>query len=52
MVTEAMAKEGLPLDRALVLAKRRLGDGVPESVIASLQDWYMARLDHVVREHA
>jgi len=52
MVTEAMAKEGLPLDRALVVAKRRLGDDVPESVIASLKDWYMARLDHVVREHA
>jgi hypothetical protein len=52
MVTEAMATEGLPLDRALAVAKRRLGDGVPESVIASLRDWYMARLDHVVRDHA
>ncbi|MGM0743535.1 MAG: hypothetical protein ACQEVT_18415 [Pseudomonadota bacterium] len=52
MVTEAMAKEGLPLDRALAIAKRQLGDGVPAGVIAPLKDWYMARLDHVVREHA
>jgi len=52
MVTEAMATEGLPLEKALVVAKRRLGDGVPGSVIASLQDWYTARLDHVMREHA
>ena len=52
MVTEAMATEGLPLDRALAVAKRRLGDGVPDTVIASLRDWHAARLDLVVREHA
>jgi hypothetical protein len=52
MVTEAMATDGLPLDKALAVAKRQLGYGVPERVIALLKDWYMARLDIVVREHA
>lgn len=52
MVTEAMATQRLPLDQALAGAKRQLGAGVPSTVIASLQNWYIARLDHVVREHA
>ena len=51
MVTEAMASEGMPLDYALSIAKARLSKGVPESIIASVKDWYVLRLDHVVREH-
>ena len=48
MVTEAMATDGLPLDRALAAAKKQLGAGVPEKVLRSLMGWHKARIHHVV----
>ncbi|MCE8519346.1 hypothetical protein KBY31_21730, partial [Ruegeria pomeroyi] len=38
--------------RALAIAKRQLGDGVPATVIASLKDWHAARLEPVINAWA